>query len=90
LRFAGYDGIIVRGRSPKPVYLWVQDGQAELREAGHLWGKDTFEAQAIIKEELGDPRVRVACIGPAGDNQGCWPTSFTTTPGQPGGGAWGR
>jgi aldehyde:ferredoxin oxidoreductase len=69
LRFAGYDGIIVRGRSLKPVYLWVQDGRAELREAGHLWGKDTFETQAIIKEELGDPRVRVACIGPAGENQ---------------------
>lgn len=69
LRFAGYDGIIIQGRSPKPVYLWVQDGRAELREAGHLWGKNTFETQAIIKEELGDPRVRVACIGPAGENQ---------------------
>ena len=69
LRFAGYDGVIIRGRSPKPVYLWVQDGQAELREAEHLWGKDTFETQSLIKEELGDPRVRVACIGPAGENQ---------------------
>ncbi|TEU17611.1 MAG: aldehyde ferredoxin oxidoreductase [Anaerolineales bacterium] len=69
LRFAGYDGIIIRGRSPKPVCLWVQDGKAELRDAGHLWGKDTFETQAIVKEELGDPRVRVACIGPAGENQ---------------------
>lgn len=69
LRFAGHDGIIVRGCSPKPVYLWVQDGQAELRDAGHLWGKDTFETQTIIKEELGDPRVRVACIGLAGENQ---------------------
>jgi aldehyde:ferredoxin oxidoreductase len=69
LRFAGYDGIIIRGRSPDPVYLWVQDGKAELRDAGHLWGKDTFETQDIIKEELGDRRVRVACIGPAGENQ---------------------
>jgi aldehyde:ferredoxin oxidoreductase len=69
LRFAGYDGIIVNGRSLKPVYLWVQDGKAELRDAGHLWGKDTFETQAIIKEELGDRRVRVACIGPAGENR---------------------
>ena len=69
LRFAGYDGIIIRGSSPKPVCLWVQDGTAELRDAGHLWGRDTFETQAIIKEELGDPRVRVACIGPAGENQ---------------------
>jgi aldehyde:ferredoxin oxidoreductase len=69
LRFAGYDGIIVRGRSPKPVYLWIQDERAELREAGHLWGKDTFETQTLIKEELNDSRVRVACIGPAGENQ---------------------
>jgi aldehyde:ferredoxin oxidoreductase len=77
LRFAGYDGIIIRGRAPKPMYLWVHDGDsvgdlrptAELRDAGHLWGKDTFETQDIIKEELGDPRVRVACIGPAGENQ---------------------
>jgi len=77
MRFAGYDGIIIRGRSPKPVYLWVQDGRAELRDASHLWGRDTFETQTLIKEErcpelvegLGDPRVRVACIGPAGENQ---------------------
>lgn len=69
LRFAGYDGIIVRGRSPKPVYLWVQDGRAELRDADYLWGKDTFETQTLIKEELGDLRVRVACIGPAGENR---------------------
>jgi aldehyde:ferredoxin oxidoreductase len=69
LRFAGYDGIIIRGSSPKPVYLWVQDGGGELRDAGHLWGKDTFETQTLIKEELGDARMRVACIGPAGENQ---------------------
>lgn len=69
LRFAGYDGIIIGGRSPRPAYLWVQDGRAELRDAGHLWGKDTFETQTLIKEELGDRRVRVACIGPAGENQ---------------------
>ncbi len=69
LRFAGYDGIVISGKSPRPVYLWVRDGRAELRDAGHLWGKDTFETQDSIKEELGDPRVRVACIGPAGENQ---------------------
>jgi aldehyde:ferredoxin oxidoreductase len=69
LRFAGYDGIIIKGRSPRPVYLWVQNGKAELRDAGHLWGRDTFETQAVIKEQLGDPKVRVACIGPAGENQ---------------------
>lgn len=68
LRHAGYDGIVVTGRSPSPVWLYVHDGQAELRDAGDLEGLDTFETQARIKESLGDRRVRVGCIGPAGEN----------------------
>jgi len=68
MRFAGYDGIVVKGQSPEPVYLRVEDGRAELRSASHLWGKSTYETQALIREELGDEKVRVACIGPAGEN----------------------
>ena len=68
LRFAGYDGIIIRGQAAKPVYLFVKDGQAELRSASHLWGQDSYKTQEAIKEELGDRRVRVACIGEAGEN----------------------
>jgi aldehyde:ferredoxin oxidoreductase len=67
LKFAGFDGIVITGRSPQPVYLWINDGQAELREAGHLWGKITGEAQKAIIEELGDPKIEVAQIGPAGE-----------------------
>lgn len=67
LKFAGFDGIVLHGRSPAPVYLWVHDGQAELRAAGHLWGKITGEAEAAIKAELGDPKIEVAQIGPAGE-----------------------
>jgi aldehyde:ferredoxin oxidoreductase len=69
LRHAGYDGIIVTGQSSAPVWLYVHEGQAELRDAEDLWGLDTFETQATIKETLEDTRVRVGCIGPAGENQ---------------------
>jgi len=68
MRFAGYDGILIKGRSPEPVYLRVEDGRAELRDASHLWGQDTYRTQALIREELGDEEIRVACIGPAGEN----------------------
>ena len=66
-KFAGYDAIVISGQSPKPVYLWVHDGQAELRDASHLWGKVTGEAEAALREELGDERIQVLQIGPAGE-----------------------
>jgi aldehyde:ferredoxin oxidoreductase len=69
LKFAGFDGVVFTGRSPRPVYLWVHDGEAELRDAGHLWGKITGEVQALIQEELGNPKIEVAQIGPAGERQ---------------------
>lgn len=67
LKFAGFDGIIITGRSPTPVYLWVHDGEYELRDASAIWGKITGEAQDAIREELGDRRIRIAIIGPSGE-----------------------
>ena len=67
LKRAGYDCIVIEGKSEKPVYISVIDGQAAIREAGHLWGKMTRETQESIREELGDSRVRVAMIGPGGE-----------------------
>jgi len=67
LKMAGFDGVIVEGRSPKPVYLWVKDGKGEIRDAGKLWGKETGEVERLIREELGDSRIRVAQCGPAGE-----------------------
>jgi aldehyde:ferredoxin oxidoreductase len=64
---AGFDAFIVKGRAEKPVYLWVHDGQAELRDATHLWGRVTGDAEAAIRQELGDARVQVMQIGPAGE-----------------------
>ncbi|MFH1486603.1 MAG: aldehyde ferredoxin oxidoreductase N-terminal domain-containing protein, partial [Chloroflexota bacterium] len=68
LKFAGYDGIIITGRADKPVYLWLHDGKAEIREAGDIWGKDTHETEDLVKERVGEPSASVAAIGPAGEN----------------------
>lgn len=68
LKFAGFDQVVVRGKAPHPVYLAIRDGAAELRDARALWGRSTWDAEEAIRRELGDERVRVACIGPAGEN----------------------
>ncbi|MBE5781563.1 MAG: aldehyde ferredoxin oxidoreductase, partial [Clostridiales bacterium] len=68
LKYAGFDAVVVKGRSETPVYLWIHNGQCEIRDASHLWGKDTGEAEAMVREELGDRLIRVAGIGPAGEN----------------------
>jgi aldehyde:ferredoxin oxidoreductase len=67
LKFSGFDGIIIKGKSARPVYLWVHDGEAELRDASHLWGQMSRESQEMIRKELGDEKVRVALIGPGGE-----------------------
>ena len=67
LKFAGFDGIIVRGKASSPVYLWIQDGKAEIRDASHLWGKVTGDVETAIREELGDQKIEVLQIGPAGE-----------------------
>ncbi len=67
LKGAGYDAIFFSGISPKPVYLWLSSGKAELREASHLWGKDTDETEETLRKELSEPAARVACIGSAGE-----------------------
>ena len=69
LKRAGYDGIIITGQSPTPVYLLIREGlPPKLRPAEHLWGLDTYQTQNEIIAESGDSRTRVACIGPAGEN----------------------
>jgi len=68
IKHAGYDGIILEGASATPVYLWLDDGKAELRDATRYWGMDTYETQERIQAELGDTEtLTVACIGPAGE-----------------------
>lgn len=67
LKRAGWDAIIVEGMSDKPVYLWINDDKVEIRDASHLTGKTTGDAEKQIQDELGDKRVRVAQIGPSGE-----------------------
>jgi len=68
LRFAGFDGLIATGRAAKPVYLWIHDGQVEIRPAPHLWGLDHFQTFEKLREET-DAKAQVASIGLAGENQ---------------------
>jgi len=67
LKWAGYDGVFISGASPKPVYLFISGGKAEIKDASHLWGKDANETDDILQKELGKLQARVACIGPAGE-----------------------
>ena len=67
LKKAGYDAVFVTGASSKPVYLWINDGKAEIRDASHLWGKDTKDTWSALMSELDDKKVRVVAIGPAGE-----------------------
>lgn len=69
LKRAGFDGIVIEGKAKRPVYLWIHNGEAEIRDAGHLWGMETKETQETIRSELGDKKVRVAMIGPGGENR---------------------
>ncbi|KJS21563.1 MAG: aldehyde:ferredoxin oxidoreductase [Clostridiaceae bacterium BRH_c20a] len=67
IRYAGYDGLVILGKSTKPCYLWIDDDKVEVKSAEHLWGLDTFEVNERIKDELGDKSVKIASIGPAGE-----------------------
>ncbi|NJD59008.1 MAG: aldehyde ferredoxin oxidoreductase [Anaerolineales bacterium] len=69
LRYAGYDGVLITGRADQPVWLAIIDGQATLHPANDLWGSDPYTTQANLRQELGDERVRVSCIGLAGENR---------------------
>ncbi len=69
LKNAGYDHIIITGKAEHPVYLWINDDHVELKDARHLWGKDTWQTDEMIKMQLAQPSAQIACIGPAGENQ---------------------
>lgn len=68
LRFAGYDGLLITGRAEGPVWLSVVDGEIHVRDASGLWGLDTYQTQERVREMMGEPEARVACIGSAGEN----------------------
>ncbi|OPX98785.1 MAG: putative oxidoreductase YdhV [Syntrophorhabdus sp. PtaB.Bin006] len=67
MTWAGFHHIVVKGKSPKPVYLFVHDGEIEIRDAKNCWGKTVTEAQWAVREELGDNDIKCAVCGPAGE-----------------------
>ena len=69
LKASGLDGIVIEGKAERPVYLWIQDGKVTIKDARSLWGKDTFTTEDAIKAELGDTAIKVAAIGPAGEQR---------------------
>ncbi|MCP4755163.1 MAG: aldehyde ferredoxin oxidoreductase family protein [Proteobacteria bacterium] len=68
LKGTGYDGLFIEGKAEKPVYLLIKDGSPEIKDASHLWGKDSYETQKMLKAEIEEGNPGVACIGPAGEN----------------------
>ncbi len=68
LKFSGYDMVVFSGIAPKPVYLWVTEDSAELRDASAYWGMDARENERALKRDLGDKKIQVSNIGPAGEN----------------------
>jgi len=67
MRWAGFDHLVIKGKAEKPVYLWIHNGEIEIRDAKNIWGKTVHETQQIVREELGDRDIKVLTIGPAGE-----------------------
>ncbi|MDX1436325.1 MAG: aldehyde ferredoxin oxidoreductase family protein [Anaerolineales bacterium] len=67
-KMAGFDAIVIQGQAEHPVYVWIVDGEVEIRDARHLWGLDTGPAEDLIKQETGEARLRSCIIGPGGEN----------------------
>jgi len=68
LRFAGFDHLIITGKATNPCYIWINNGEIEIRDAIHLWGKDTFETQELIRADHNDEQIKSLVIGEAGEN----------------------
>ncbi len=67
MRWAGFDHLVIRGRAERPVYIYIHDGEIEIRKADSLWGQGVYKTQEIIRAELGDEETQSLCIGPAGE-----------------------
>lgn len=76
LKRTGFDGIIFKGKASEPVYLWINDGQVEIRNAKHLWGKDTYEIDELLKKET-DEKAVTTSIGVAGENMVAYASIMT-------------
>ena len=90
LKYAGYDQLIIKGKSDKPIYLFINDDKIEFRDASHIWGLTTKQATKTLLNDIGDPDIRISIIGPAGENLvrfACVLNSFSSAGGRTGIGA---
>jgi aldehyde:ferredoxin oxidoreductase len=69
LKYAGFDHVVITGKAQQPVYLWIQDGKAQIRDAKFIWGQTTYATEKILQQKVGDDRIEIAAIGPAGENR---------------------
>ncbi len=69
MRWAGFDHLVIKGRADRPVYLYIQNGEMEIRDAENVWGAGVYDTQEIIRKELGDEETQILCIGPGGENR---------------------
>ncbi len=67
LKYSGFDAVVLKGRADKPVYLWIENGEAKLLDAEGIWGTTTGDTRALIRKQLDNPKAQIACIGPAGE-----------------------
>ncbi len=67
LRYAGFDGLWITGKSDRPVYLWINEGRLEIRDASGIWGKDIYQTQELVKQDVGRKNAHVAVVGPAAE-----------------------
>jgi len=86
IKFAGYDSIVIHGRAPQPVYLYIENDRVEIRDAGHVWGKTTWDTDALLREETGQPQAQVFTIGPAGERRVAIAVTLCNLTRAPGGG----
>jgi aldehyde:ferredoxin oxidoreductase len=68
LKKAGFDAIVIKGKAPRPVYIWIENGSVDFKDAAHLWGNDTGFTEETIRKELGDEKIKIAAIGQGGEN----------------------
>ena len=90
LKFAGFDAVVVKGKAAKPVYLWIKDGQAEMRDAAKYWGMGTGELEDAMEADLGDDKIQLMAIGRAGENLVKYACSSTWPPAPPAAPGWAR
>lgn len=67
LKFAGYDGIVIKGKASTPVFLWIHNEEVEIMDASKIWGMDVHKTENCLREDFSDPRIRISSIGPAGE-----------------------